>query len=76
LDSIRGQRVGLIQFSFPDGTRIAVKDPQMHMTKLLSANKVLKVSGTMSITDETNNLHAEFTYGAVSGQSGTNTDQA
>ena len=39
----------------------------MHMTKLLSANKVLKVSGTMSITDETNNLHAEFTYGAVSG---------
>ena len=40
----------------------------MHMTNLLSANKVLKVSGTMTITDETNGFVAEFTYGAVSQQ--------
>ena len=64
LDSISGTRVGVIKFSFPDdGTIITVKDPTMHMTNLMSANKVLKVSGTMTITDETNNLTAEFTYG-------------
>lgn len=43
-----------------------MKDPTMHMTSLLSANKVLKVSGTMTVTDETNGLEAEFTYGAAS----------
>lgn len=53
----------MIKFSFPDGTIITVKDPTMHMTNLMSAKKVLKVSGTMTITDETNNLTAEFTYG-------------
>jgi len=37
----------------------------MHMTKLLSNSKLLKVSGTMTIDDETNDLHAEFTYGAM-----------
>ena len=52
-------------FSFPDGTKITVKDPTMHMTNLLSSNKVLKVSGTMTLTDETNNLEAVFTYGAA-----------
>lgn len=65
LDSISGTRVGVIKFSFPDGTFITVKDPTMHMTNLLSANKVLKVSGTMTITDEVNGLEAEFTYGAL-----------
>ena len=63
IDSIRGTRVGQIVFSFPDGTRISVKDPTMHMTNLLSTKKVLKVGGTMTITDETNGLVAEFTYG-------------
>ena len=66
LDSISGTRVGVIKFSFPDGTYITVKDPTMHMTNLLSANnKSLKVSGTMTITDEVNGLVAEFTYGAA-----------
>ena len=35
------------------------------MTNLLSVNKVLKVSGTMTITDEVNGLVAEFIYGPV-----------
>ena len=65
IDSISGTRTGNVVFSFPDGTRIVVKDPMMHMTNLLSSNKVLKVSGTMTLTDETNNLVAEFTYGAL-----------
>ena len=43
--SITGTRIGQIKFSFPDGTNITVKDPTMHMTNLLSASKVLKVSG-------------------------------
>lgn len=40
----------------------------MHMTNLLSTNKVLKVSGTMTITDEVNRMQAEFTYGSVKRQ--------
>ena len=48
----------------------------MHMTNLLSGSKVLKVSGSMTITDEVNGLVAEFTYGAktstAAGENGTN----
>ena len=46
----------------------------MSMTNLLSSNKLLKVNGTMTITDETHNLTAEFTYGAVP-QARANQDQ-
>ena len=34
----------------------------MHMTHLLSSNKVLKIGGTMVITDHINDLVAEFEY--------------
>lgn len=61
-DSVKGTRVGNIVFSFPDGGKISVKDPTMQMINLLSSNKILKVSGQMIITDEVNNLVAEFDY--------------
>ena len=62
IDSVKGTRVGNIVFSFPDGGRISVQDPQMQMVNLLSSKKVLKVSGQMIITDHVNNLVAEFIY--------------
>ena len=65
LDSLSGTRVGLIKFSFPDGTFITVKDPTMHFTNLMNKNKIIKVSGMMTITDEVNGLVAEFTYGSA-----------
>lgn len=62
LNSLGGSRIGKQIFSFNDGGLLSVKDPVMQISNLISGDRALNFTGTMTIVDHINKLEVVVTY--------------
>ena len=70
INSLGGSRVGKQIFSFQDGGLLSLKDPIMQITNLVSGDRALNFTGTMTITDYINKLELIVTYNPPTQASG------